>query len=241
LKILVCSPSNGGCDELARRLKREIDKNNLHFDDKEFALVRIGRPESIHKDCESIMFEELVRKKSINLAHLQRSGSLSNHYETLKTTEKNFKNKIEIAKNSSNTNMMREHEDNLNEVLKKKKNLEIQLKKLNSNSNNDPKKDAYRCKEIVLKEASIIISTLSFSGNPILDCLGSERNEGKPAINAILIDEASQCLEVDCLIPLRFGCNKLILVGDPEQLPATVLSKVSKFLYFCLQYICFYF
>lgn len=32
-------------------------------------------------------------------------------------------------------------------------------------------------------------------------------------------------MEVECLIPLKFKCNKLILVGDPEQLPATVLSK----------------
>ena len=29
IKILVCSPSNGGCDELARRLKAEIDKTNF--------------------------------------------------------------------------------------------------------------------------------------------------------------------------------------------------------------------
>jgi hypothetical protein len=29
IKIFVCSPSNGGCDELARRLKVEIDRSNL--------------------------------------------------------------------------------------------------------------------------------------------------------------------------------------------------------------------
>ena len=81
----------------------------------------------------------------------------------------------------------------------------------------------------------------------ICSCLCGEKNENKSLINAIIIDEvkinfqifkfllkkknfkASQCLEVDCLIPLRFGCNKFILVGDPEQLPATVLSKVRSF------------
>ena len=30
------------------------------------------------------------------------------------------------------------------------------------------------------------------------------------------------------MIPLRFGCNKFIQVGDPEQLPATVLSKLAQ-------------
>ncbi len=40
--------------------------------------------------------------------------------------------------------------------------------------------------------------------------------------------KAAQCLEVESLIPLRFGCNKIIQVGDPEQLPATVLSKAAQ-------------
>ena len=31
---------------------------------------------------------------------------------------------------------------------------------------------------------------------------------------------------MDNLIPLQYGATKLVLVGDPEQLPPTVLSKV---------------
>ncbi|XP_014674223.1 PREDICTED: probable helicase senataxin isoform X2 [Priapulus caudatus] len=38
-------------------------------------------------------------------------------------------------------------------------------------------------------------------------------------------NKATQCTELDCLIPLQFGISKLVLVGDPEQLPATVLSQ----------------
>ncbi len=38
--------------------------------------------------------------------------------------------------------------------------------------------------------------------------------------------QASQTTELDCLIPLQYGCTKLVLVGDPEQLPATVISQV---------------
>lgn len=43
-----------------------------------------------------------------------------------------------------------------------------------------------------------------------------------------MINKAAQCLELESLIPLRFGCNKIIQVGDPEQLPATVLSKLAQ-------------
>ena len=33
---------------------------------------------------------------------------------------------------------------------------------------------------------------------------------------------------IQALIPLRFKFNKLVMVGDHEQLPATVISKSAK-------------
>ena len=44
----------------------------------------------------------------------------------------------------------------------------------------------------------------------------------------VIIDEASQCIELAALIPLQMGCCRLILVGDHKQLPATVFSKVAE-------------
>ena len=44
----------------------------------------------------------------------------------------------------------------------------------------------------------------------------------------MIIDEACQAVELDCLIPLQHGVSKVIAVGDPEQLPSTVLSKKSQ-------------
>ena len=41
-------------------------------------------------------------------------------------------------------------------------------------------------------------------------------------------EKASQSIELDTLIPLRFGCHRIIQVGDPEQLPATVLSTLAQ-------------
>ena len=41
--------------------------------------------------------------------------------------------------------------------------------------------------------------------------------------------QATQACEVDCLIPLQYGTSKLILVGDPEQLPPTVISQVCNY------------
>ena len=36
-----------------------------------------------------------------------------------------------------------------------------------------------------------------------------------------IIDEAGQCVEPEALIPLQYNMNKLVLVGDHKQLPAT--------------------
>ena len=41
----------------------------------------------------------------------------------------------------------------------------------------------------------------------------------------VLIDEAAQAVEMSTLIPLKYHCRRLILVGDPSQLPATVFSE----------------
>jgi len=41
----------------------------------------------------------------------------------------------------------------------------------------------------------------------------------------VIIDEAAQCVELSALIPLKYGCAKCIVVGDPQQLPPTVFSR----------------
>ncbi|RNA26767.1 putative helicase senataxin [Brachionus plicatilis] len=125
---------------------------------------------------------------------------------------------------------LKEAEKELEELKKKIKKFEDQLAKNKSNdiSYGDRKKLEAQAKEKVLKEADIIISTLNFSGNSLMDCLTAEKNNGNSLVSVVIIDEAAQCLEVESLIPLRFGCDRIIQVGDPEQLPATVLSRIGQ-------------
>lgn len=42
---------------------------------------------------------------------------------------------------------------------------------------------------MVLREADIIISTLNYSGNQIMDCLTVEKNGGNCIVNIIIVDE----------------------------------------------------
>jgi len=41
----------------------------------------------------------------------------------------------------------------------------------------------------------------------------------------VVIDEAAQATELATLIPLQYGCERCVLAGDPQQLPATVFSR----------------
>jgi hypothetical protein len=44
----------------------------------------------------------------------------------------------------------------------------------------------------------------------------------------VLIDEAAQAAEVAALQPLVYGATNVVLVGDPQQLPATIFSSGAR-------------
>lgn len=50
---------------------------------------------------------------------------------------------------------------------------------------------------------------------------------GKLSFACCIVDEATQSTEQETLIPLTLGIKRMVLVGDPQQLPATVVSPVN--------------
>ncbi|PON31162.1 P-loop containing nucleoside triphosphate hydrolase, partial [Parasponia andersonii] len=66
-----------------------------------------------------------------------------------------------------------------------------------------------------------VFSTLSFSGSALF----SKWNRG---FDVVIIDEAAQAVEPAILVPLANGCKQVFLVGDPVQLPATVISPIAE-------------
>ncbi|EFH69180.1 hypothetical protein ARALYDRAFT_312653 [Arabidopsis lyrata subsp. lyrata] len=102
----------------------------------------------------------------------------------------------------------------------------------------------HKLRKSILKEAQIVVTTLSGCGGDLYSVCAeslSAHKFGSPSednlFDAVVIDEAAQALEPATLIPLQLlksRGTKCIMVGDPKQLPATVLSNVaSKFLYEC--------
>ncbi|KAI6705387.1 hypothetical protein NL676_008349 [Syzygium grande] len=81
-------------------------------------------------------------------------------------------------------------------------------------------RDTDNLRAALLDEAVIVFSTLSFSGSTIFTKLSR-------GFDVVIIDEAAQAVEPATLVPLANGCKQVFLVGDPVQLPATVISPIA--------------
>lgn len=75
-----------------------------------------------------------------------------------------------------------------------------------------------KCVAEIVKGSKVVLSTLHGAGSRQL--LGEQ-------FDVVVIDEGSQALEAQCWIPLlltRGGISKLVIAGDPMQLPPTIKS-----------------
>ena len=68
----------------------------------------------------------------------------------------------------------------------------------------------------ILNTTHIVLTTLGTSG-----CLALEASR---KFEVVVVDEAAQSVEPATLVPLQLGSSHAILVGDPQQLPATIFS-----------------
>jgi hypothetical protein len=87
----------------------------------------------MHPDCESISLDYLIKKKEKEFTYenlSQRSKSLRSQLEQFEATEKKLMARLELAQNGSNKCMIKECEDNLNDLTRNKKRLENQLMKV---------------------------------------------------------------------------------------------------------------
>lgn len=73
----------------------------------------------------------------------------------------------------------------------------------------------------ILNSAHVIFSTLCSSG-------GAAMTKMTRPVDALVVDEAAAATEPSLYIPFCHGPSKLLVVGDPKQLPAVVVSDKAK-------------
>lgn len=74
----------------------------------------------------------------------------------------------------------------------------------------------HKSRQAVIARASIVCSTLNSSA---IACIGDF------AFDYLIVDEACQATELSMLVPLKYDFKKIVLIGDPMQLPPTVFSR----------------
>ncbi|CAB4425091.1 unnamed protein product [Rhizophagus irregularis] len=72
------------------------------------------------------------------------------------------------------------------------------------------------CEREILQTADVILCTCVGAGDPRLS---------KFKFRTVLIDEATQATEPECMIPLVLGCKQAVLVGDHQQLGPVIMNK----------------
>ncbi|WVR08657.1 hypothetical protein IAU60_005715 [Kwoniella sp. DSM 27419] len=72
------------------------------------------------------------------------------------------------------------------------------------------------CEKDILNAADVICVTCVGAGDPRL---------AKFKFRTVLIDEATQSAEPECMIPLVMGCKQAVLVGDHQQLGPVIMNK----------------
>ena len=222
-KLLVCAPSNAAVDELVMRFKQGI--KTAEGNSQNIAVIRLGRSDAINANVLDVTLEELVNAK-LNVVSSKKTGagdeihkimmehkSTSDQLLTLRAVVDGLKASGKPVSAERNREF---------EVLKRKKQqLSNQIDAARDSGDTtarDAEMSRRRVQQEILDGAHVICATLSGSGHEMFQGLNIE-------FETVIIDEAAQSIELSALIPLKYGCSKCILVGDPKQLPPTVLSR----------------
>jgi senataxin len=217
-KLLVCAPSNAAIDEVCKRLLNGVpsSKGNLLHP----TIVRIGIEKSVNISVKEVSLDSLVEAAvSASSAH-----GVGNDYTRIQAQQAELKDKI-TAKQSQ-IQVVHDFDDRkkiLQDELHALQSERVALVKESSRAR-DAVRDASRhldgarraARDSILQDADIICATLSGSGHESL---------APYTFETVIIDEAAQAIEMSCLIPLKYGCQRCIMVGGEYSFRLVELSS----------------
>lgn len=248
LRILVCAPSNAAVDEMMLRVVEDglltpggfratpmmvrvgggtTNEALKAFEVWEIVDRRMGsNGQSGNQDSKP---QERIKSLQLELARIN-----SKIGETSKKRENcDSRDNVEIRKGSKGSGQAEETYSELTEQLtalhNRKRAINNMLSATRSavrDTNAAHKSEQTRAAAGILNGCSVVFATLSSSGHDLMRTAGAR-------FDIIIVDEAAQCCEPELIIPVtssnsakkhNIPASHLILVGDPKQLPATVLS-----------------
>lgn len=215
MRMLLCAPSNAAIDELVGRIKDGVEVDGKRIVPR---LVRLGRDEAVHPAVRDVTLDALAE-------HAGANSAPSRANEELQRVEQAWREKraeLETAPSKASPEHARKLQAELNELTDRRFELREQVSSLQSRNKmgaTRPGAEHHMARMSILDEAEIVCATLAGAGHEMLY---------RYTFDTVVIDEAAQAVELSTLIPLRYECTRCILVGDPKQLPPTVLSQEAQ-------------
>ncbi|CAM9505335.1 unnamed protein product [Discosporangium mesarthrocarpum] len=85
-------------------------------------------------------------------------------------------------------------------------------------------------REILQGAEVVVLSCIGAGNDAFVRAIGGDSEGGHSAIrfSTVVIDEATQATEAAALVPMVRGCQQLVLVGDQNQLPPTVMCREAE-------------
>lgn len=216
-KMLLCAPSNAAIDEIVARIQHGVEVDGRLIQPR---LVRIGREDAVNPAVRESTLEAAVERRQG-----QRQDSAQKQQAArrrLQDIEQQWTQKEQELGRAKDKVLARQLQAELNLLTDQRLEAREENESLaRSEKSNTSMSDARRhhVRIDVLSEAEIVCATLAGAGHELLYPM---------EFDTVVIDEAVQAVELSTLIPLRYNCTRCILVGDPKQLPPTVISQQAE-------------
>ncbi|NWU35545.1 SETX helicase, partial [Hylia prasina] len=215
-RFLVCAPSNAAVDELMKKIivafkEKCQNKQEPLGNCGDIKLVRLGAEKSINTEVRGFSLDKQVEHRM-----KRKPGDCDQDIQKKKEA---LDQKLDMLSRERAMHKCEKREsqmlnDEIARLAKERQQLGSQLKEVRGHSQ--------KVQADIILESDIICCTLSTSGGSLLESAFSR--QGLDPFSCVIVDEVRQSCEVETLIPLIHRCNKLVLVGDPKQLPPTVKS-----------------
>ncbi|KAI9006559.1 SEN1 N terminal-domain-containing protein [Phycomyces nitens] len=224
-KLLVCAPSNAAVDEIAKRLKDGIKtaEGILRLN-----VVRIGVADSVNSSVKDLVMDRLIEKElGANLEDKKTSKAWSQHRDKLNDQLRKIILDVEEVNrelaDARDPVRLATLRDKRKGMITKRDSIKVMIKDAYDDQKDftrDMDVSRIRARQKVFSQADVVCATLSGSGHDMLTSMGV-------TFDTVIVDEAAQSIEISTLIPLKYDCQRCVLVGDPNQLPPTVLSQTA--------------
>lgn len=228
-RLLICAPSNSAVDEILTRLTRckFVDGQGREYCPE---LARIGAGDRVSDAAKPFTAEGQAE------TFLDRVCGEEMTPEAQKKAQSTFLSSWQTRCNALLVQLERtpkkpSSHSTIIDLHEKLERMDRDLRRLSVAASDGMKsiKREEKLRQIArtyVEDAQLVFATLSGSASNILTKNGSgEMASEGPLFDTVVIDEGAQATEPSCLIPIALGATRCLLVGDPQQLPATVLSS----------------